>query len=145
MIAITLLWCGCGITPKGVLVTAGNTNDSASTSTLPLKSAWIFIDGMQRGATPATVRIQRSYEVSDISLRVGENFDEVRRYELERSITSNRVMQDYTFQGSYDGGMLTFHSTELSHDSKGRYIIPFYQSPIQIIDQEYDLVLIVLP
>ena len=34
-------------------------------------------------------------------------------------------------------------ATELTIDRKGRYIIPYFDGPIQIIDHEYDLVLLV--
>ncbi len=145
IILLAILNGGCIMSPAGLTVTSHPTKDSTSTASDELKRAWIFVDGSQQGTTPATIQIRRSYEISDISLRVGQNFDEVRRYELERSITSNRIMQDYTFQGSYDGGMLTFNSNELSHDRKGNYIIPFYQAPIQIIDHDYDLMLIISP
>ncbi len=137
-----LLW-GCITTPLGVTVTSRAPKDSTSSGPVQVKRAWVFIEGSQQGTTPATVRIRRSYEITNVSLRVGQDFDEVRRYELERSVTSNRIMQDYTFRGTNDGGYLTFNSTELSRDSKGRLIVPYYQGPIQILDHEYDLVLIV--
>ena len=142
LVAVLLIW-GCITTPLGVTVTSRAPKDSSSSQPFSVKRAWLFIDGSQQGSTPATVRIRRDYEISNISLHVGKNFDEVRRYELERSVTSNRIMMDYTFQGSYDGEFLTFTSTELTRDQKGRYIVPFFTEPVQIIDHEYDLVLIV--
>ncbi|MCY4170462.1 MAG: hypothetical protein OXF08_02560 [Bacteroidetes bacterium] len=143
IILLVLLIGGCVTTPMGVSVTSRAPKDSTSSGAVSPKRAWLFVDGYQQGATPATVRIRRNYEVSDISLHVGPEFDEVRRYELERSVTSNRIMMDFTFQGSYDSGMLTFNYTELSRDSQGHYVIPYYDRPFQIIDHEYDLVLIV--
>ncbi len=143
LLVAVLLW-GCITTPLGVTVTSRAPKDSTSTSEpLQVKRAWVFVDGSQQGTTPATVRIRRSYEITNVSLRVGKDFDEVRRYELERSVTSNRIMQDYTFRGTNDGGLLTFTSTELSRDRKGHFIVPYYQGPVQILDHEYDLVLIV--
>ena len=138
-----LVW-GCVTTPLGVTITSRAPEDTTSTRPAPIeaKRAWIFVEGSQQGTTPATVRIRRSFEITNVSLHVGQTFEEVRRYEIERSVTSNRIMQNYTFQGSYDGGTLTFNSTELSQDKKGRYIIPYYANPIQIIDHEYDLILI---
>ncbi len=100
--------------------------DTDSSGPFQGKRAWILVEGPQRGSTPATVRIRRDYEVTNASLHTGKNFDEVRRYELERSVTSNRIMQDYTFQGAYDGGTLTFNPTELARDNKVRFIVPFY-------------------
>ncbi len=141
-IILALLW-GCVTTPMGVSVTSRAPKDSTSSASFAPKRAWLFIDGFQQGATPATVRIRRNYEISNISLHVGQDFDEVRKYELERSVTSSRIMMDFTFQGSYDSEMLTFNHTELSRDNQGHYVIPYYESPIQIIDHEYDLILIV--
>lgn len=143
MILLAVLLWGCITTPLGVTVTSRAPKDSTSSGPVQAKRAWVFVESSQQGTTPATVHIRRSYEITNVSLRVGQDFDEVRRYELERSVTSNRIMQDYTFQGINDGGYLTFNSTELSRDSKGRLIVPYYQSPIQILDHEYDLVLIV--
>ncbi len=139
---LLLLW-GCITTPLGITVTSRAPKDTTSSGPVQAKRAWIFVEGSQEGTTPATVRIRRSYEITNVSLRVGQDFEEVRRYELERSVTSNRIMQDYTFQGTNDGGYFTLNSTELSRDNKGRFIIPFYQEPIQILDHEYDLILIV--
>ncbi len=143
ILSLLLLLCGCITTPLGVTITSRAPNDTTSSGPIQPKRAWIFVEGSQEGTTPATVRIRRSYEVTNVSLRVGQDFKEVRRYELERSVTSNRIMQDYTFQGTDDGGYFTLNSTELSRDSKGRFIVPFYQKPIQILDHEYDLILIV--
>ncbi|MCY3999602.1 MAG: hypothetical protein OXF06_11430 [Bacteroidetes bacterium] len=141
-VAVLLLW-GCITTPLGVTVTSRAPKDSSGSQPFSVKRAWLFVDGSQQGSTPATVRIRRDYEISNVSLHVGKNFDEVRRYELERSVTSNRIMMDYTFQGTYDGEFLTFTSAELTRDQKGRYIVPFFRETVQIIDHEYDLVLIV--
>jgi len=135
---------GCLAIPAGVSVQSRAPTDSTETAgPFIAKRAWIFVDGFQLNATPATITIRRSFEVSNVSLHVGPTFSEVRRYEIERSITSSRRMMDFSFRGSYDSGYLTFASTELSQDRKGRYIIPYYDNPIQIIDHEYDLILIV--
>jgi len=143
VVFLAVLAWGCVTTPPGVTITSRAPKDTASSGPIQVKRAWVFVEGSQQGTTPATVRIRRDYEITNVSLHVGQNFDEVRRYEIERSVTSNRIMQDFTFQGASDGGILTFNSTELSHDSKGRFIVPFYQNPVQIVDHEYDLVLIV--
>ncbi len=49
----------------------------------------------------------------------------------------------YDFRGTLDGTFPTFTVQELSKDKNGYYIIPFYERPIQILDHEYDLVIIV--
>ena len=107
------------------------------------KRAWIFVEGTQQSKTPATMTIRRSFEVTNVSLHTGASFEQVRRYEIERTVTASRRMLDYSFSGGVESGMITFNAQELSKDRKGNYIIPYYPSPIQIIDLEYDLVLIV--
>ncbi len=137
---------GCVTTPLGVTITSHAPKDSTESPALPTpKRAWIFVEGVQQSTTPATVTVRRSFEVTNVSLHVGATFKQVRRYEIERSVTASRRMLDYSFSGRVDGGLLTFNTTELSQDKKGRYIIPFYQGPVQIVDHEYDLVLIVAP
>lgn len=141
---LLLVQTGCVSTPAGVSIESRAPKDTVENAGpfIP-KRAWIFIEGSQQSITPATVTVRRSFEVTNVSLHVGSTFEEVRRYEIERSVTASRRMLDYSFSGSFSGGYMTFTANELSKDSKGRYIIPFYPNPIQIIDHEYDLVLIV--
>ena len=98
---------------------------------------------MQQSTTPATVTVRRSFEVTNVSLHVGAKFEKVRHYEIERTVTGSRRMLDFSFSGGFQGGYLTYNVTELELDRKGRHIIPFYEGPIQVIDHEYDLVLLV--
>ena len=145
--ALVLLLGGCAATPAGVRITPRaptdtTEQDKASTS-IQSKRAWIFVEGMQQSKTPATVLVRRSFNVTNVSLHTGAQFEQVRRYEIERTVTNNRRMLDYSFSGSRDGGMITFNTLELSRDRKGNYIIPYFNRPIQILDNEYDLVLIV--
>ncbi len=143
-VCIILLLAGCVSTPAGVTITSRAPKDSTSSQAgFQAKRAWIFVEGVQQSATPATVTIRRSFEVTNVSLHVGAKFEEVRRFEIERTVTASQRMLEYSFSGTIDGGFLTFNATELSKDRKGRYIIPFYTGPIQVIDHEYDLVLIV--
>ena len=134
---------GCTVATPGTSLRPVVLKDSTEYDPAKAKHAWVFVDGIQHGTTPTTVQIQRSFEISSVSLHLGEDFTEVRRYEFERSVTSNRVMQDFTFQGNYDGQILTFTPWELSRDKKDRFMIPFYRQPVQVIDHEYDLVIIV--
>ena len=135
---------GCLSTPAGVSITSRAPKDSTeSQAPFEAKRTWIFVEGTQTSTTPATVTVRRSFEVTNVSLHVGATFEEVRHFEIERTVTASRTMLDYTFSGSFNGGYLTFNATELSQDRKGRYIIPYFEGPIQIIDHEYDLVLIV--
>lgn len=139
-----LFFVGCVSTPAGVSITSRAPRDSTdSDGAWQPKRAWIFVEGVQQSATPATVVVRRSFEVTNVSLHVGADFDQVRRYEIERVVTSSRRMLDYSFRGKVTNGVPTFTADELSKDKKGNYIIPFYEYPIQILDNEYDLVLIV--
>ena len=141
---IFLLLTSCVSTPAGVSISSRAPKDTTEASTgFQTKRAWIFVEGAQQSKTPATVTVRRSFEVTNVSLHVGADFEEVRRFEIERVVTANRRMLDYSFNGGIEGGMITFNTNELSRDRKGRYIIPFYPRPIQVIDYEYDLVLIV--
>ena len=143
---VLLLLAGCVSTPPGVTITSHAPEDTTETEApFQTKRAWIFVEGVQQNKTPATVKVRRSFEITNISLHVGANFEEVRRYEIERVVTSNRRMLEYSFSGSVDGGYITFNALELSKDKKGRYIIPYFNGPLQIIDNEYDLVLLVVP
>ena len=143
--AVALLFlAGCVSTPAGVSITSRAPKDSTQSNTRwQAKRAWIFIEGVQQTTTPATVTVRRSFEITNVSLHVGPNFDQVRRYEIERTVTGSRSALDFSFRGTLDGTFLTFTVQELSKDSKGNYIIPFYERPIQILDHEYDLVIIV--
>ena len=143
---VLLLLVGCVTTPLGVNITSRAPADTTASQGPPVpKRAWIFVEGVQQSSTPATVTVRREFEITNVSLHVGADFRKVRHYEIERVVTASRVMMDYSFRGSNDGGLLTFNTTELSQDRKGRFMIPFYTGPIQIVDHEYDLELIVLP
>ena len=143
ILALLLVW-GCVAGPAGVSIESRAPADTteAAAAFVPQR-AWVFVEGVQKGTTPATLRIRRSFEVTHFSLHVGPEFEEVRRYEIERSDTYNRTMLDYTFSGTSDGGVRTFNHTELGQDRRGRFIIPYFEYPVQIVDHEYDLVVIV--
>lgn len=134
----------CVSTPPGVTVATHAPKDTTDANgEWKARRAWIFIDGMQQGTTPATVTLRREFGVDALSLHVGSRFEEVRRYEVERIITSSRRDLDYSFRGGFSNGTLTFNAAELSKDKDGTYVIPFYEVPIQIVDNDYDLLLIV--
>ncbi len=139
-----LLLAGCVSTPAGVTITSRAPKDSTESNTRwQAKRAWIFVEGVQQTTTPATITIRRSFEITNVSLHVGPNFDQVRRYEIERTATGSRSTLDFSFRGTLDNTYPTFTVQELPKDSKGNYIIPFYDRTIQILDHEYDLVIIV--
>ena len=145
LLVLTLMgYWGCISTPAGVTIVSRAPKDSTEASLPPMvKRAWIFVEGVQQSTTPATVTVRRSFEITNVSLHVGADFEKVRHYEIERNISGSRKMLDYSFSGSFQSGYLTYTASELSVDRRGRYIIPYYDGPIQIIDHEYDLVLLV--
>ena len=135
---------GCVSTPAGVTIASRAPKDTTQAAGPPMvKRAWIFVEGVQQSTTPATVTVRRSFEITNVSLHVGADFEKVRHYEIERNISGSRRMLDFSFSGSFQSGYLTYSATELTIDRKGRYIIPYFDGPIQIIDHEYDLVLLV--
>ena len=139
-----LFFSGCVSTPAGVTVTSRTPKDAPeSNAAWQVKRAWVFVEGVQQVITPATITVRRSFEITNVSLHVGPNFEQVRRYEIERTITGSRRMLDFSFRGTLDGAYPTFTAQELSKDSKGNYIIPYYERAIQIVDHEYDLEIIV--
>lgn len=139
-----LFFSGCVSTPAGVTVTSRVPKDATESNTpWQVKRAWVFVEGVQQVITPATITVRRSFEITNVSLHVGPNFEQVRRYEIERTITGSRRMLDFSFRGTLDGAYPTFTAQELSKDSKGNYIIPYYERAIQIVDHEYDLEIIV--
>ena len=139
-----LFFAGCVTTPPGVTITSHAPEDTTDSSAAwQPKRAWIFVEGVQQVVTPATVTVRRSFEITNVSLHVGPNFDQVRRYEIERTVTGSRRTLDFSFRGSMNAAIVTFTVQELSRDKNGYYIIPFYDRPIQIIDHEYDLEIIV--
>ena len=142
--ALLFLHAGCVSTPAGVTIVSRAPKDTTQANLPPMvKRAWIFVEGVQQSTTPATVTVRRSFEITNVSLHVGADFEKVRHYEIERNVTGSRRMLDFSFSGSFQSGYLTYSATELSVDRKGRYIVPYYDGPIQIIDHEYDLVLLV--
>lgn len=139
-----LLLAGCVSTPAGVSITSRTPKDTTdSGGAWQPKQAWIFIEGVQQVSTPATVTVRRSFNISNVSLHIGPDFEEVRRYDIEWAVTGSRSALDFSFSGSIDGGYATFNVQELPKDKKGTYIIPYYAFPVQIIDHEYDLEIIV--
>jgi len=144
----TLLLAGCVTTTPGVSITShapppDSTDTTATAAAWQPRRAWIFIEGVKQATTPATVVVRRQFEITNVSLHTGPRFDQVRRYELDRTVTSDRRMIDFSFRGGYDGSIASLNVTDLSRDRNGNFIIPFFEFPVQITDHEYDLVLIV--
>ena len=109
-----------------------------------IKSAFLYVDGRQRGVTPAEVRVRRNLGRNEVTLRVGPKLRTVRRYEFEYTPGSGRVMLDYTFGQASEGGIQRIYASDLPSRKKGRIVtIPYYDRPILIVDREYQLSLYV--
>lgn len=108
------------------------------------RSAYLFVNGEQKGVTPSTVTVRRGLGAAEVSLRVGPKLRVVRRYEFEYAPSSSRTMHDYTFGQTTEGGMLRLYASELPTRRNGRIVtIPFFARPILIVDRLYQLDLIV--
>ncbi len=129
-----LLVAGC-TTTAGVTVIPAQPSDAS----FQTRNAFIFVDGKQRGMTPATVRIRRSFGATEVSLRTGPEFTILRKFEIEWSTTSNRRMVQFTF-GNEDG---IYDLTDLPTMKDGTYVIPYFSHRVQVEDREFSLVLIV--
>ncbi|ARA93222.1 MAG: hypothetical protein D6685_00205 [Bacteroidetes bacterium] len=138
MAAVLLAAAGC--TPRVKLPE----NPLPDTPTVPPgTSAWIYVDGREKGVTPNTIQVRRGFGETTVALVA---WDETQRvYEIERYYTSNRSELDYSFgTTSIDGRVLTIDSETLERDKKGRYLVPYYASPIAIEDRHFNLTILVL-
>lgn len=107
-----------------------------------IKSARVFVDGKEKAVTPATINIRRSFGEMDVSLVSGGKT--VRRFELERTYTSEAGELEYSYFGDESGPVTQFDVSALSRTRKGAFIIPNMGQPIQIDDREYGLTLLVV-
>lgn len=128
--------------PAAGCTTTASAPDAETPTAAPrqIQSAFLFVDGRQRGVTPAEVRVRRNLGRNEVTLRVGPKLRTVRRYEFEYTSGSSRVMLDYTFGQASEGGIQRFYASELPSRKKGRVVtIPYYNRPILIVDREYQL------
>ena len=115
----------------------GNQNENAIT----VQVTQIFVEGIDRGTTPQTVRIYRGRKELSVVLKQGRNT--VRTFTLEETYSPNAAQIDFSFSGIDDGGTLRFTVEELPTEDKLNYVIPFYEQVVTVKDNQYGLTLII--
>lgn len=138
---VTLFLLGAmGCSPKTKLPE----NPLPESPTVPVgTAAWIYIDGREKGVTPTTIQVRRGFGETTVALVAREETQRV--YEVERVYTSSRSELDYTFgTSSIEGGVRTIDAEDLERDKKGRYLVPYYETPIAIEDRYFSLTILVL-
>ena len=115
----------------------GNQNENAIT----VQVTQIFVEGIDRGTTPQTIRIYRGRKELSVVLKQGRNT--VRTFTLEETYSPNAAQIDFSFSGIDDGGTLRFTVEELPTEDKLNYVIPFYEQVVTVKDNQYGLTLII--
>ena len=142
---LLLLATGCASTSStepGASGTAdGEETSSRRTSALQVKNATVFIDGDQKGVTPATLQVRRGFGEMQVSLRIAGNV--VRTFEVEPVYTSNSGSMRYGYWANQFGSTTSFDVQTLPKMDDDVYAIPYFDRPITIEDREYALTLIV--
>ena len=108
---------------------------------LEVQVARIFVNDVDRGTTPQTVRIFRGRHELDIALKQGRKT--VRIFRLEETYSPNAGEVDFSFRGIESNGTLRFTVEELPTQDDFNYVVPFYQQPVTIEDNQYGLTLII--
>lgn len=111
------------------------------------RPAYIFVEGRDKGMTPATITVRRDLGDQDVALRLrnpqGKLYD-VRRYEIEIVNSSNRGMLDYRATPNDTNNIKGINTEDLPRRNNGTYVVPYYNYPVRIEDREYNLTLIVI-
>jgi hypothetical protein len=109
--------------------------------------AHVFVEGRDKGMTPATITVRRDLGDQEVALRLrnpqGKLYD-VRRYEIELVHSSNRGMLDYRATPNDTDNIKGINTEDLPRRNSGAYVVPYYNYPIRIEDREYNLTLIVI-
>ncbi|MGI9174219.1 MAG: hypothetical protein ACR2GR_02715 [Rhodothermales bacterium] len=131
----------------GMLLTAGCASTTPSTSTQeeeakkeeapPARRADVLIEGDYRTTTPGTIQVRRGFGERYVALRV--NGEVIRTFDVEQIYTSNRAEVTYFDLGT----SLTFDVRNLPTKNDTLYAIPYYNHPIEVVDNEFGLTLIV--
>ncbi len=130
----------------GLMILAGcqsqNLFNNEKQDGLTVEVARIFVEGNDRGTTPQTLRVYRGRKELSVSLRQGRQT--VRTFTIEETYSPNAAELDFSFSGTARDGTLRFTVEELPTKDDVNYVIPFYQQPITIDDNQYGLTLIVV-
>lgn len=106
-----------------------------------VRQARVFLDGVDKGLTPLTLKVDRRFGFSEILLRIGK--ERVRLFEIEQTTSSNSSALLYSFKGDTDGYYTTFYVDELPKKNDKWVYIPYRLDPLLITDREYGLEIIV--
>lgn len=139
---LLLLATGCATTapPGGDAPDADTTEASDATTAFAPRAARVFVDGRDRGLTPRTVRVRRSFGASEVALVAGGAIE--RTYVLQRTASADSRSLDYSFwDGANDSN--TFDAATLPHTKSGALVVPYSPYAITIHDRQYNLVLLV--
>ena len=106
-----------------------------------VQQARVFLDGVDKGLTPLTLKVDRRFGFSEILLRIGK--ERVRLFEIEQTTSSNSSALAYSFKGSTDGYYTQFYVDELPKRNEEWVYIPYRLDPMLITDRDYGLEIIV--
>lgn len=126
---------GCVFLVAGCAPTGARTKKADRV--FPERHADVLVEGDYRSTTPGTIRIRRGFGERHIALY--ENGKPVRTYLLEPVYTSNR--SDIAFFNPNPTGPIDVQDLPTANDTL--YTIPYFSQPIEIVDREFDLTLIV--
>ncbi len=77
-----------------------------------VQQARIFLDGVDKGLSPRTIRVDRRFGYSEILFRIGK--ERVRLFELEQTASSSNFSElAFSFNGSTEGQYTRFNVEEL--------------------------------
>ena len=135
---LLLFAAGCSTTQPATQEAAGE----RAAQPFSAKSVYVYVDDDQKGVTPATIRIRRSFGAYEVTLRSATEV--LRTFEIEQVSTADKTALDYSFWGDDSGATRTFDALNLkSKKDDDKYIIPYYSYPIRIEDRDYNLTLLV--
>ena len=131
----------------GMLLAVGCASTTPSTSTQegeekkeeapPARRADVLVEGDYRTTTPGTIQVRRGFGERYVSLRV--NGEIVRTFDFERVYTANRADVTYFNLGT----SRSFDVRNLPTKNDTLYAVPYYNHPIEVVDNEFGLTLII--
>lgn len=107
-----------------------------------VQQARIFLDGVDKGLSPKTIRVDRRFGFSEILFRIGK--ERVRLFEIEQTTSSsNYSALAFSFNGSSDGQYTKFNVEELPKKNDRYVYIPYTTAPLLITDRQYGVDILV--
>ena len=103
----------------------------------PARRADVLVEGDYRTTTPGTIQVRRGFGERYVSLRV--NGEIVRTFDFERVYTANRADVTYFNLGT----SRSFDVRNLPTKNDTLYAVPYYNHPIEVVDNEFGLTLII--